>query len=547
MKNLLLFLLLLAYGVTITNAQTWIWAKQAGGSNVELGASVCTDSSGNVYATGYFLSASITFGTYTLTNNGVQNLFVVKYDNDGAVLWAKSFGGTIGEEGKSICTDPDGNVYITGIISSPTVDFGSGVICTNSISPHNNMLLLKLNSSGDPLWVQTTFADNSGIEGNTVATDNSGNVYVAGIFGLFFAQFGPGVNDTLNFNGTDNSFIVKYDPSGTLLFYKRIPGYLAGASMIGGPSSIIVDNSENIYITGGFDGGITNTNDIYVTKLDASGLQDWRQNFGGTDADYSNSLTLDDQGNIYFTGDFISPSISFGGTSLTNASTPNDPNRYAAKLSNTGTPVWAKRLTNGNSSASGITIDINNNLYLVGYGVDTVIATIPFSYPDVIVMKLNPANGNTVWSKVAGDGFIGLVDFPTSIDSDNSGNLFITGHFSGTVSAFGSTVLSTSGMTDIFVAKLNTGPSNVEEINLADNVSVHPNPANIKTVIKLNKAKLLGSTFVAYDITGCEVARLKLNQYETSLPKNNLSSGIYMFQIISDDNSLIGQGKLIFE
>ncbi len=72
-----------------------LWAKGVSTANrSEDGNAVCTDASGNVFVTGFFEGASITFGSTTLTNAGSGwDVFVVKYDGNGNVLWAKSGAG----------------------------------------------------------------------------------------------------------------------------------------------------------------------------------------------------------------------------------------------------------------------------------------------------------------------------------------------------------------------------------------------------------------------------------------------------------------------
>jgi len=95
-------------------APNWAWAKGAGGTSPDFCYSTATDVNGNVYITGKFSSPTITFGAFTLTNNGGgwSDIFIVKYDPNGNVLWAKSEGDSYGEKANSITTDTVGNVII---------------------------------------------------------------------------------------------------------------------------------------------------------------------------------------------------------------------------------------------------------------------------------------------------------------------------------------------------------------------------------------------------------------------------------------------------
>ncbi len=123
------------YDVFITKyagaSGTRLWTKSAGGFNDENGpnandngGTITTDANGNVFAIGYFSSAQITFGSTTLNNTtGSYDLFVVKYDSVGNVLWAKSAGGTgLNNDGAfGICTDVFGNAFVTGAFDSPSI------------------------------------------------------------------------------------------------------------------------------------------------------------------------------------------------------------------------------------------------------------------------------------------------------------------------------------------------------------------------------------------------------------------------------------------
>ena len=100
-----------------------IWAKGEGGNNYDYGKSISTDSQGNLVMTGSFKSPTITFGTTVLTNTGINDIFIVKYDTSGNVLWAKGVGGSAAVQ--SVCTGVSGNVFMTGFFNSPSITFGT--------------------------------------------------------------------------------------------------------------------------------------------------------------------------------------------------------------------------------------------------------------------------------------------------------------------------------------------------------------------------------------------------------------------------------------
>src|SRR2546429_460101 len=109
-KNIIFLFFGLVY-VLQMNAQNWNWAKSTFATGNELPSASVTDAAGNLYVTGTFEDSSITFGSFTLVNQGGYDIFFVKYDPAGNIIWAKSFGG-ISNEWVTITNDPYGNIYL---------------------------------------------------------------------------------------------------------------------------------------------------------------------------------------------------------------------------------------------------------------------------------------------------------------------------------------------------------------------------------------------------------------------------------------------------
>ena len=103
----------------------YLWAKSFGGPDYDFGESITTDNEGGVYVTGLF-TGIVDFdpnsNTTELTSNGTQDIFVLKLDANGGYLWAKSFGGSGSDAGRSITIDNEGGIYTTGWFKG-SVDF----------------------------------------------------------------------------------------------------------------------------------------------------------------------------------------------------------------------------------------------------------------------------------------------------------------------------------------------------------------------------------------------------------------------------------------
>jgi Secretion system C-terminal sorting domain/Beta-propeller repeat len=205
-----------------------LWAKSAGGSNTDGPGSIATDGSGNVYVIGTFRSSSITFGTITLTfAGGMGDMFIVKYDSSGTVLWATSAGGSDYDNPHGIATDGGGNVYVTGGFLSPSITFGTTTL-TNATSGYEDMFIVKYTASGNVLWAKRAGGSSNDM-GYSIATDGSGNVFVTGSFLSSSITFGTITLSNTNGNtGDGDMFIAKYDPDSNVPWAKCAGGISTG-------------------------------------------------------------------------------------------------------------------------------------------------------------------------------------------------------------------------------------------------------------------------------------------------------------------------------
>ncbi|MEO5570138.1 MAG: SBBP repeat-containing protein, partial [Bacteroidia bacterium] len=127
------FLLILTFLLAMNHksnaqVQNMVWAREGMGTGVDQGNAVTVDAAGNVYTTGYFESTcdfDPGAGIVNLNSVGNMDVFIMKSDASGNLLWAKSVGGTGDDEGKTIAVDASGNVYIGGSFSG-TADLDPG-------------------------------------------------------------------------------------------------------------------------------------------------------------------------------------------------------------------------------------------------------------------------------------------------------------------------------------------------------------------------------------------------------------------------------------
>ncbi|MGB6092692.1 MAG: hypothetical protein WBF83_02915, partial [Moheibacter sp.] len=113
---------------------------------------IAVDAEGNSYVTGYYGGNEMFFETITLYTYGAMDIFTVKYDSDGNELWAIKAGGTSYEQGMDIAADEDGNSYVVGYFSSPTVTFRFTDITNSGI---NDIFVVKYDQNGVEQWVKS--------------------------------------------------------------------------------------------------------------------------------------------------------------------------------------------------------------------------------------------------------------------------------------------------------------------------------------------------------------------------------------------------------
>ncbi len=172
----------------------FVWAKQVGGSLWDHAYTVIVDSFGDISITGFY-SGTVDFdpgdGTAFLTPIGARDIYILKLNNDGDYLWAKSMGGNTDDRGYGHGVDASGNVYIAGYFTG-TASFGPGLGTANLTSFGNeDIFIQKFDPDGDFLWVKQ-IGGTQAERAHRIAIDSDGNSYTTGIF-KGTVDFDPGV------------------------------------------------------------------------------------------------------------------------------------------------------------------------------------------------------------------------------------------------------------------------------------------------------------------------------------------------------------------
>jgi hypothetical protein len=449
-KFTLLFFLVIT--VTISNAQSMFsWVKSSTGTGQLAPTDVAVDASGNVYATGSFVTAADFdpgSGTQILTSAGSADIFITKRSPNGNLLWAKRIGDTRTDGGTEIGLDASGNVYVTGYFSG-TVDFDPGPAAQTMTATLNRygIFILKLDASGNYVWAKSMVGNNNATAW-ALAVDAAGNAYTTGDFSGT-VDFDPGATiQNLTAFGRD-IFISKLDANGDYVWAKSITSSNTNGNQ---GVSISVDVAGNVYTTGEFRGDadfdpgagvtmltLTGNTDAYILKLNASGDFEWAKSLGGINDELPTGITVDASGAVYTTGSFEG-TVDFDpdNTGTQNLTSAGQEDIYISKLDASGNYVWATRMGNSNDDyASGLSIDAAGNVYTTGVfegtmDVDPGGAThdlVSAGDADIFITKLTTA-GSYIWSCNIGST---SYDAGFAIAVPNANDIYLLGTFDGTV------------------------------------------------------------------------------------------------------------------
>jgi hypothetical protein len=387
-----------------------IWAARISGSGSRVGHGIAVDSGGNVYVTGYYAFGDITLysqdettGTsIELANVENYDVFIAKYSTDGDLRWAARMCGAGADEGNGIAVDSDGNVYVTGRYTSDILTLysqdettGTSIELTNP--GNDNAFIAKYSTVGNVLWA-AKMGGSGYEEGNGIAVDSGGNVYVTGSYSsspLILYNQGESTSSGIELtrDGNAGKFIAKYNTSGNVLWAARMGGSNSDVA-----SGIAVDSGGNVYVTGYYYGGTftlynegesTSTGieldnvgdfDAFIAKYSTDGNVRWAARMGGDSTDEGNGIAVDNGGNVYVTGRYQSDTFTLynqgestsSGIELTNG---GGYDVFIAKYSRDGVVLWAAKMGGlGYEEVNGIVVDSGGNVYVTGrYQSDTFI------------------------------------------------------------------------------------------------------------------------------------------------------------------------------
>ncbi len=342
-----------AFIVKLDTLGNFIWAKPFGPvTNIN---DLKVDSNENVFITGSF-SSSFSFNSVNQVSNGNEDVYFLKFNNQGQEQWCKTFGSNSinSEAGNSIAIDSNADILVAGNFSG-TVDFdaGTGSFPLTSIGNRTGFIT-KYNQNGSHLITVKFDGANNASESrlNSIDIQNS-SIYVTGlIYGTIDMDPGTLISNETQYN---LGFILKLDPQFNLTWKKII-------SSTGGSEGYIVKTKFNEVYLSGLMSGSTDldpdpTNSFiysgfgtYIVKLHDNGNFIWGAGFLNTsDPSMSNTYSYQNKPKgmaiandaVYIAGAFTGPvdfnpdlSITQNTQSTLTPSGIGLPSGYLVKLTN---------------------------------------------------------------------------------------------------------------------------------------------------------------------------------------------------------------------
>lgn len=449
MKKITSVIFLLSVYIQV-NAQVFSWANKYDFSDYNLGLSISLDAAGNSYIGGHYFNYPVP-GPVTPNPSGA---YIAKFNATGDIVWSDTVNGS-DDYWEKVNVDPSGNVYL-GTFVSGTRTLAGGTTVTSSGA--KDALIAKYSSSGTLLWAKTAgWTGNDVIQG--IGTDASGNVYIAGYYSGM-AMF-DGI--MLMGDGQTDIFVAKYSPTGTALWAQSAGGSADNVTGNGFDQALdlSVDNNGNVYITGYFLSSAafgattltgTATRDAFVAKLSTSGGWIWATKIGSGAS--AVAVSADNSGNSYVSGSFSGTSM-FGSTSLTSAGSVD---AYLAKLNSSGAVSWVRKAGGTDTDVTyDVSLDALGNPHVIGsFRGNMSIGDTAFTLSgqeNTFIAKYDAA-GNFDWAKqISGIAATNDVVTGYGIDIDASGNVFSTGEIFE-AALFDAITVTSSKSSEAFVAKL---------------------------------------------------------------------------------------------
>lgn len=524
MKKIITVIMMLLIFGQMLRGQCDGWVRQGGcTTNIDRGAAVITDHSGNIYVNGQFSDIAV-FSGHTIVSTSYEDIYLAKYDSTGNLVWIKGMGSYNTDYPGGLTLDNNNNIYITGTIAS-TATFDT--ITLNNTTGGSLGFVAKYNNSGSVVWVRPT--GGCSMNGCIGVACKNNSLYITGGSGISY----------------DNYFLAKMDLNGNIIWSHS--GVSTDENF---GVSIALDNAENVFVTGGFFADMTIDTmtfinqgyyDMFLAKYDSTGQVIWAKSAGSWGDDFVGGIAIDTSCNLYVSLSGTSP-ITFDTIAIDDY---GDKDIMLVKYDSNGHVNWAKYEGGmGRDIANGVSVSPDNKIYVVGnfegnvtFG--THVLNLPAFY---LFLAEYDFSGNVDWVNYSPDDqYYGA----SGVTCDGNNNVFVNGWIGVTPSTFdGTSLTADNNGGDAVLWKVCKG-SIVNKPNGAATTTMYPNPNSGNFMFTYNLRNLSNAKLKIVDYMGNEIYSYFLQDTIGSkrIDVSSLNNGLYFWDLMSDSGVIDG-GKI---
>lgn len=332
----------------ISQAGRVVWKKVLKGSEFDGASSITSVGNDSYVITGGTQSGN---GAFSGLAKGDKDIFVLKIDGSGNVIWNKTFGGSGSEYGAAIASLPDGAVIVTGTSNSKD-GFMSGLWRGG-----DDIVVFKLRSNGDVEWKQVIGGSDHD-RATAITTDAKRSIYITGFSSSTNGDF-AGTHD-----GMGDIVLIRQSLLGNKLWIRKLGGSRDdwGSCITTMPDGGAVVAGEVNSNDGLFSRMNRGEMDIFAMRVDSAGQIMWLNTFGGSDSERPQALAKTPDNHILLTGWTKSSDQDFNRLNRGNYDI------FVLGLDQIGNLMWKSIYGGSGSDLSTGLVAVSNTAYvLVGY------------------------------------------------------------------------------------------------------------------------------------------------------------------------------------